>query len=95
MDLGDLQDVIARTYLDRDRARGADGTFRWLVEEVGELARALRDQDPAALAHELGDVLAWTTSVANLVGVSLDEAVERYAHGCPKCGASPCRCPMR
>jgi NTP pyrophosphatase (non-canonical NTP hydrolase) len=95
MDLGDLQDVIARTYLDRDRTRGVDATFRWLVEEVGELARALRDGDPASLAHELGDVVAWTTSVANLVGVRLDEAVERYGRGCPKCEASPCRCPMR
>ena len=42
-----------------------DGTFRWLVEEVGELARALRDGDQASATHEVGDVLAWLTSVAN------------------------------
>lgn len=95
MDLGEFQRTIGQTYLERDRRRGTDGTFRWLVEEVGELARSLRSDDPAALRHELGDVIAWTASVANLVGVDLQDAVARYATGCPRCGAIPCRCPMR
>jgi NTP pyrophosphatase (non-canonical NTP hydrolase) len=95
MDLGEFQRTIRLTYLERDRRRGTDGTFRWLVEEVGELARSLRSDDPAALLHELGDVIAWTASVANLVGVDLQDAVARYADGCPRCGAIPCGCPMR
>jgi NTP pyrophosphatase (non-canonical NTP hydrolase) len=100
MDLSEFQRVIRETYLERDRARGVDGTFRWLVEEVGELAKALRGSpgsggpDPGELAHEAADVLAWLTSVANLVGVDLEEAAARYAHGCPKCGATPCSCPI-
>ena len=95
MDLGEFQQAIRLTYIDRDRTRGTDGTFRWLVEEVGELARSLRSKDPDGLVHELGDVIAWTASVANLVGVDLQDAVARYANGCPRCGAMPCRCPMR
>jgi len=95
MDLAELQRAIADTYLERDRARGADGTFRWMVEEVGELARALRDGDAAQLEHESGDVLAWLISVANVTGVDLDGAVARYAKGCPRCGERPCACPMR
>jgi len=95
MDLGELQRTLAVTYLDRDRARGVDATFRWMVEEVGELARALRDGDPAALRHEAGDVLAWLVSVANVAGVDLDASVARYARGCPRCGRSPCACPVR
>ncbi len=95
MELAEFQDVIRRTYLDRDAARGADGVFRWLVEEVGELARALRQGDAPALVHETGDVLAWLASVANLAGVDLEEAAARYAVGCPKCGAIPCRCDPR
>ena len=95
MEIGELQRAIRDTYLERDRARGADGTFRWMVEEVGELARALRDGDPAQLRHEAGDVLAWLVSVANVAGVDLDEAAARYAHGCPRCGERPCDCPMR
>jgi len=95
VDLAALQRTIRDTYLDRDVARGLDGTFRWLVEEVGELARAIRDGDPAALEHETADVLAWLASVANLAGVDLAAAAARYADGCPRCGATPCRCPSR
>jgi len=92
MELSSFQELIRRTYLERDRARGVDGTFRWMVEEVGELARALRDGDPEARAHEAGDVLAWLASVANLAGVDLERAVQRYAAGCPTCGRLPCQC---
>jgi NTP pyrophosphatase (non-canonical NTP hydrolase) len=95
MELNAFQDVIRRTYLERDRARGADGTFRWFVEEVGEVARAMRTGDRAELTHELGDALAWLTSVANLVDVDLQTAADRYAAGCPKCGSSPCACEPR
>ena len=95
MDLSELQTALRDTYLERDAHRGVDGTFRWLVEEVGELARALRDGDPDALTHEVGDVLAWLTSVANLSGVDLATAVQRYANGCPRCGDRPCTCPVR
>ena len=66
MRISELQEVLRRTYLERDAGRGTDATFRWMVEEVGELARALRTADPANLAHEFGDVLAWLTSLANL-----------------------------
>ena len=95
MELGEFQDVIRRTYLTRDAARGVDGTFRWMVEEVGELAKALRLDDQANREHEVGDVLAWLASVASLAGVDLDLAAIRYANGCPRCGAIPCACPPR
>jgi NTP pyrophosphatase (non-canonical NTP hydrolase) len=92
MELAELQTTMRETYLERDAARGRDATFRWLVEEVGELARALRHDDRANLEHEFGDVLAWLTSLANLEGVDLEAAASRYADGCPKCGGRPCTC---
>jgi NTP pyrophosphatase (non-canonical NTP hydrolase) len=95
MDLRDLQTTLRDTYLERDVARGRDGTFRWLTEEVGELARALRMGDRANLEHEFGDVLAWLTSLANLEGVDLADAAARYAKGCPRCGHLPCACEPR
>jgi NTP pyrophosphatase (non-canonical NTP hydrolase) len=95
MEIREFQRVMGETYLERDRARSIDGTFRWMVEEVGELARALRDGSDADRTHEVGDVLAWLTSVANLTGVDLQDAVARYAQGCPRCGHRPCDCPMR
>jgi NTP pyrophosphatase (non-canonical NTP hydrolase) len=89
-----LQMQIGATFGTRDRSRGTDGTFRRLVEEVGEVAKALRAADRSALALELSDVVAWTLSIAVLHGVDLDDALERYGRGCPRCGASPCRCPV-
>ncbi len=93
MELTEFQESIRRTYLERDAARGADGTFRWLVEEVGELAKAIRQEERAERVHEAGDVLAWLASVANLLDVDLEEAAARYVEGCPRCGGQPCVCP--
>lgn len=92
MHLHEFQASIKAIYGARDRQRGRDGTFRWLVEEVGELARALRDGDPAALQEEVSDVLAWTVSVATLCGVDVEAAAARYAERCPRCGHVPCTC---
>jgi len=87
-----LQAQIRATFGTRDRARGADGTFRRLVEEVGEVAKALRAADPSALALELSDVIAWTLSIAVLYDIDLDDVLSRYRDGCPRCGATPCGC---
>ncbi len=92
MELRELQDVIERTYGERDRARGVPSSVAWLAEELGELAQAVRKGSPAEVEHEFGDVLAWVASLANQVGVDLATAVERYAAGCPRCGAIPCAC---
>jgi NTP pyrophosphatase (non-canonical NTP hydrolase) len=93
MDLAALQDVIERTYGDRDRARGVSATVAWLTEEIGELAQAVRKGSYEQQVHEFGDVIAWVATLANQQGVDLDEAVARYAAGCPKCQSSPCTCP--
>ncbi len=92
MDLARLQDVIERTYGERDRARGVPASVAWLAEEVGELAQAVRKGSPEQRLHEFADVLAWVASLANQVGIDLTVAVERYANGCPSCGAMPCTC---
>lgn len=94
MNLSEFQDVIARTYGERDRERGLPASIAWLTEEVGELAQAVRKGDDAQRLHELADVLAWLTSIAVQLDLSLDDAAQRYANGCPKCGAIPCACPF-
>ena len=84
---------MARTYGELDAARGRAATVAWLAEETGELARAVRKGDAEQQLHELGDVLAWLASLANQLGLSLDDAAARYADGCPVCGWIPCACP--
>ena len=93
MDLASLQDVIERTYGERDRERGVPSTVAWLAEEVGELAQAVRKGTRAQREHEFADVLAWVASLANQMDVDLDAAVQRYSAGCPRCSAIPCACP--
>ncbi len=92
MDLAQLQDVIERTFGDRDRERGVPATVAWLAEEVGELAQAVRKGNREQQVHEFGDVLAWVATLANQMGVDLVEAVGRYEHGCPRCAQVPCAC---
>ena len=94
MQIRELQTSMAHLYRERDAARGRDATFRWLTEEIGELARALRTGDRDNLEHEFGDVLAWLASLANLEGVDLGAAVARYADSCPRCREAPCHCPF-
>ena len=92
VNISQLQDIIERTYGERDRARGVPSTVAWLAEEVGELAQAVRKGNLAQQEHEFGDVLAWVATLANQMGVDLDKCVARYANGCPTCSALPCTC---
>jgi NTP pyrophosphatase (non-canonical NTP hydrolase) len=94
--LRDFQTLIDRMYSRKDEARGVDGTFMWLMEEVGELAAALRDRDRHSqqeLAAEFADVLAWLVTIANVSGIDLQQAVlAKYGAGCPGCGEMVCAC---
>lgn len=93
MEITEFQRLMDDIYGARDRDRGVAATVAWLAEETGELARAARKGDAAQQLHELGDVLAWLASLANQLGLSLEDAAARYRGGCPTCGASPCTCP--
>ncbi len=92
MTIKQFQQTIEELYGERDADRGLERTFMWLVEEVGELARALRDESHERKVEEFSDVLAWLTTTASLAGVDMAEAAERFAEGCPKCGETPCEC---
>lgn len=81
-------------YFEKDHARGVDGTFMWLMEEVGELAAALREGTHQDKMEEFADVLAWLTTIANVANIDLNEAVtKKYGSGCPGCNHFVCNCP--
>ena len=92
MELDQFQRLMASTYGERDEARGLPATIAWLTEELGELAQATRKGSRDQQLLELSDVLAWLASLANQLGLSLDDAAMRYSDGCPKCGGIPCAC---
>jgi len=87
MRFAEFQNHIRDRYHETDAARGAAGTFLWFAEEFGELAEAIAqhlrgDGDPDHLAEEFADVLAWLTTLANITGVDLEEAIARkYMRG--------------
>lgn len=92
--LADFQLLIRRMYHEKDVARGIDGTFMWLIEEIGELAAALREGTPQECEEEFADVLAWLATIANVAEIDLCQAVMRkYGKGCPGCGLLVCACP--
>ena len=96
-----LQKLMADIYLEKDMHRGLEKTVLWLVSEIGEVSEIIaknRDiyDNPTTkqeLKLELADSLAWLLSVANLVGINIEEAFyEKYPHSCPKCHSNPCQC---
>ncbi|MEQ1830238.1 MAG: MazG nucleotide pyrophosphohydrolase domain-containing protein [Pirellula sp.] len=93
--LRDFQQLIRTMYFEKDEERGVSGTFMWLMEEIGELASALRTgTDQENLEEEFADVVAWLTTIANVAGVDLSAALQKkYGGGCPGCGRFACECP--
>jgi NTP pyrophosphatase (non-canonical NTP hydrolase) len=91
--LPQVQQLIHDIYGAKDARRGVEGTFMWFMQEVGELATALRGGSHGERQLEFADVLAWLATLANASGVDLDEAIRlKYGAGCPGCGRTPCSC---
>jgi len=93
MHIHEFQEMIREIYFHRDSKRGMEKTFLWFMEEVGELAEALRKDDVKAMEEEFADVLAWLVSLANISGIDIEGAAEKkYPGVCPYCGKKPCEC---
>ncbi len=94
MHIIEFQQMMKTIYFQRDSERGLKETFEWLKDEVEELSEALQGGDKETISKELGDVMAWLSSVANLVDIDLERAtLNKYPNKCPKCKQSPCQCP--
>ena len=78
MRISEFQTHIEDVYGEKDRERGIAMSVAWLAEEVGELAQAIRKGTHEQRVHEFGDVIAWVFSIANQVGVIMEDAIERY-----------------
>ncbi|HKZ93307.1 MAG TPA: MazG nucleotide pyrophosphohydrolase domain-containing protein [Candidatus Bathyarchaeia archaeon] len=95
MHIQEFQAMMKRIYFLRDSQRGAMGTLNWLKDEVEELEEALEGNNKKALEDEFADVLAWLTSLANVVNLNLEKAAtSKYDNVCPKCRKAPCECPQ-
>lgn len=91
MEIRELQKMISEIYIHRDVQRGVERTMLWVVEEVGELAEAVRKGEN--VGEEIADVIAWIVSLANLLEIDVErEILKKYPMSCGKCGKKPCEC---
>lgn len=90
MDLARFQDGLRDVFGTKDAKRGSAGTFMYFIEEVGELAEALREPESHDVEGEFADCLAWLTSLACLHGVDLSAAVsDKYGKHCEHMACDP------
>jgi NTP pyrophosphatase (non-canonical NTP hydrolase) len=97
MEIKDFQKLMRDLYFHNDSQRGIYRTALWLVEEIGELVREVKQNpeniDKSKVEEEMADVYAWVASLANLMDVDLTVALQKkYPQVCLKCGKNPCRC---
>lgn len=92
MEISEFQEWMRKIYFTKDSQKGANLSFLWLIEEIGELAHEIRGKNISGCQREFADCFAWLVSLANLLGVNLEEALKIYEKGCPKCGKTPCKC---
>jgi len=51
----------------------------WFIEEVGELATALADENATNRPEEFADVLAWLCTLANINDIDIEQAcIDKY-----------------
>ncbi len=95
MKISEFQKLIKTLYIEQDQKRGVQKTFIWLIEEIGELAHILKNKEieTKKVSEELADIIAWTTSLANLLDIDLEYALfKKYPNMCLKCKSNPCIC---
>ena len=75
MEIREVQRMIDEMYGERDRERGVWRDLVWLGEEVGELFKAVRENE--GIEEEIADVFAWLLSVANVLNVDVEKAFKK------------------
>jgi len=76
--LSGLQQLVRQRFLAHDKEHSSERAFAFFIEEVGELARAISRRDRDNMEEEIGEVLMWLLSLANLHDIDIDRAVDRY-----------------
>ena len=78
MEISALQKVVKDRYFKSDSERGIHHTALWFHEEVGELSAAIAKGDQQNAKEELGDVLMWLLTLANLLEIDMEDAVTAH-----------------
>jgi NTP pyrophosphatase (non-canonical NTP hydrolase) len=78
MEISALQALVKERYFKTDNERGIYHTALWFHEEVGELSSAIANGDKENAKEEFADVLMWLMTLAHLMEVDMEDAVQSY-----------------
>ena len=78
MEISALQKIVRDRYFKTDNERGIYHTALWFHEEVGELSAAIASGDIQNAKEELGDVLMWLLTLANLLDIDMEDVIKDY-----------------
>ena len=84
MEISALQALVKERYFKTDNERGIYHTALWFHEEVGELSSAIANGDKENAKEEFADVLMWLMTLANLMEVDMEDAVQSYLNNTRK-----------
>ena len=57
------------------------------------LERVYKKAGLLKISDELADIIAWTSSLANILDIDLEKAlVDKYPNKCLSCDSNPCKC---
>lgn len=73
--MSSLQQDLAARFAEGDKKSGASFLALVLMEEVGELAEAIRRGDREHARKECADVAFMALSIANVLDVDLEQAI--------------------
>ncbi|HIH70183.1 MazG nucleotide pyrophosphohydrolase domain-containing protein [Methermicoccus shengliensis] len=77
MHISELQRVLAERYLEKDGQMGELFLLAVLMEEVGELSKAMRYHE--GVAEEMADVMFVCLCLANLLDIDVEaQLIDRY-----------------
>jgi len=77
MEISEFQRLMRNKLSDKDRQMGSAFLMNVLMEEVGELSRAIRKKTRTRVAEEIADVIFSTISIANLFDIQLEPILKR------------------
>ena len=80
------QKMFKEIYGKTNSGLRASDIWLHLMEEAGEVAKAMRKEDFLHLQQDLPDIFAWLCSFANRTGIDLEDALwQKYPSVCPYC----------
>lgn len=87
-------DMFKKLYGDVNQVMHFSDVGFHFMEEVGEVAMAIRNGTRKMLEYEVADVFVWLMAIAmrrDIKNLS-DIFFERFPNSCWKCGKNPCKC---